>query len=642
MTRRLALLVVLAIAAAASLRAGDVATSPPAFGAISGLVTDAQSGAAIHGAVVQLAGGPDRPGAGKVVTTDSLGRFVFPLVEPGETYYLEGQRHGYAPGWNGLSTAIAGLPGDRIPRIRIVPGQWKQNVAISLSRWGEICGDARDERGEPISGVVVRSYRRLMVRGQLALVASGTAMTDDRGSYRIASLYPGEHIVSVPSVQSTVPMGMPDGERSRPVGSRSAQEVPLGSAASVDMPPIAQTASLRQIASIYPIAASRRGQPRAYSPTFYPTAVSPSDAVGVKVGPGTVVHGIDIYLQARASAPLAGRLTNIGTVAEPTLLRLLLPGTESLGVGGEVATTFATSDGSFEFLNVPTGNYVLVAQNGITTLTEGGADQDLPDPPGFAATSRSAGAVTGSWSLQYTTVIGRSAAFFLSAPVQVTTQPAAPLEIAVQPFGRLVGTVLLDGTTQLPKTRTALAFRAWPATFNASVATMSGDLVSTGARHDFVIDGLAPGLYELAPSSLQIKSITSPSGEVQDGVIQLAPGEERRLSVILTDHRTELSGHVRASEARLDEGVSVVVFPANPARWSSMALVPRGARSVRAGHDGVFLVKGLPEGDYLVAAIPSAATEQWLDEAWLKNRSRSADRVTVRLGSPTQMDLTVR
>ena len=57
-------------------------------------------------------------------------------------------------------------------------------------------------------------------------------------------------------------------------------------------------------------------------------------------------------------------------------------GSEQLGFGSEAATTVVERDGSFTFLNVPAGEYTLLAQAVFGEFTSGNGEVALPDAPG--------------------------------------------------------------------------------------------------------------------------------------------------------------------------------------------------------------------------------------------------------------------
>ena len=56
-------------------------------------------------------------------------------------------------------------------------------------------------------GAYVRVLPQVLIAGRTQWLAGAVAVTDDRGAYRIAGLGPGKYVVSVPSMQATLPVG---------------------------------------------------------------------------------------------------------------------------------------------------------------------------------------------------------------------------------------------------------------------------------------------------------------------------------------------------------------------------------------------------------------------------------------------------
>src|SRR6185295_7450139 len=99
-------------------------------------------------------------------------------------------------------------------------------------------GTVVDEIGEPAIGVEVRALRRVFASGRARYQASGaTGTTDDRGTFRMPSLQPGDYIVVVPSTSASIPaayfaQGLPNSSEFSgvirelsPLGSRRNQQI---------------------------------------------------------------------------------------------------------------------------------------------------------------------------------------------------------------------------------------------------------------------------------------------------------------------------------------------------------------------------------------------------------------------------------
>jgi protocatechuate 3,4-dioxygenase beta subunit len=94
-------------------------------------------------------------------------------------------------------------------RIGLREKQWFNEADIKLWKPGAISGRVLDEFGEPMVATYVRAIARQMVAGRAQFIAGPVALTDDRGEYRIPNLPPGQYLVQVPSVQTTVATDMP-------------------------------------------------------------------------------------------------------------------------------------------------------------------------------------------------------------------------------------------------------------------------------------------------------------------------------------------------------------------------------------------------------------------------------------------------
>jgi hypothetical protein len=96
-----------------------------------------------------------------------------------------------------------------------------------------------------------------------------------------------------------------------------------------------------------------------------------------------------------------------------------------------------------------------------------------------------------------------------------------------------------------------------------------------------------------------------------------------------TDRPPELSGSV-ALTADAPGAVTVVVFPADESAWVGYGSESRRLVSVKTDASGQFLVRGLPAGEYLVAAVPDRLASEWPRPTVLSSLAASATRVRVR------------
>src|SRR5438552_18542859 len=112
--------------------------------------------------------------------TSEAGKFIIRDVPAGK-YELTVTRPGYVQSDQSLT-----LEDDPRPR----------NVIVALNPTGAISGRIFDEFGEPVIGAEVRAMKSFYQRGGRILVPMQSAVTDDRGEYRLFWLPPGRYFVS--------------------------------------------------------------------------------------------------------------------------------------------------------------------------------------------------------------------------------------------------------------------------------------------------------------------------------------------------------------------------------------------------------------------------------------------------------------
>ena len=81
---------------------------------------------------------------------------------------------------------------------------------------------------------------------------------------------------------------------------------------------------------------------------------------------------------------------------------------------------------------------------------------------------------------------------------------------------------------------------------------------------------------------------------------------------------------------------TIIVFAADAEKWFD------GSRYVRAARpdvQGQYIIKALPPGDYLAAAIDSVQDGMWNDPEYLESIRRYGQKLTLREGESTTMAL---
>jgi hypothetical protein len=625
-----------------ALTAGPSQQPAPVPGAIAGVVIDAVTGKPVAGARVSLRH-VDALGAGPRILTDARGRFVFAGLSPANDYFLDAARFGYANtryGWNapGGSSALSA-----IRRIVVAEGQVVEDIRIPLWRLGSISGRVVDERGEPVVGVVVRAFTMANIAGQAQPVAGALATTDDRGVYRLPDIAPGRYVIAVLSVQSTVLSSTPEVSQLRAVGELASGGIGGGRGAVVASPGIDVDGEHRLVLSNFatPPPPSRT-ESRAYPAVYYPVAGSAADATPIDMNYGDVRTGIDFQLQPVRAARVSGRI-DAGAMPIPRfLLRLLPKGSEQLGFGAEAATTQVESNGAFTFLNVPAGDYTLIAQGTVMDFSATDQDARLPDAPGFPAGGISVGSKPGAPGLGYLVRAGTSEAGWARMPLSVGGTIIDFVIVPVHPAARIRGRIQFADGVKPPQLPFILLF-AQPANGDPSLGNPSGRTAQNDPTFAFEIPGLLAGTYLL--DTLSFVGML-PISVMWDGRDMKDIGFDGTLGrdfddvvVTLTNRSSEIKGTVRDDNG--PAAGAVLVFPAERERWTNYGWTPTRLQSVPAASNGVYRATRLPEGEYLVIAVDARLSKAWLDAKFLAAAAPLAKRIAVKWGEDVSLDLPI-
>lgn len=624
------------------------ASRQPNPGAISGVVVDATTGRPVPGAIVSLgridpSNVPGQPIAPLPrMATDARGRFVFRDLTPSPNYFLGARRFGYTYTRYGWTKPNGPLTISDILKIDVGENQWVSDVKIPLWRLGSIGGRVVDERGEPVVGVAVRTFSVAKVSGHNQLVAGDLAVTDDRGAYRIADLERGRYVVAVLSVQSTVLTSTAEKPQQRAIGEIETGGIGAGRGSTISLPAIDVDGRHRLAMSNFATPPPpNAGDSRAYPPVFYPAARTIQTAESIELDYGDVRTGVDFQLQPVRTVRVSGLLTG-ALIPGDFLLRLLPAGGERLGFGSEVATTLVEKDGSFTFLNVPEGQYTLLAQASVMDFTTGSASNRLPDAPGFPGGGISVGSMPGAPGLSYLTRSGAPSSVWSRINVDVGLQDLSGLVVPLHPTIKITGRLVFAEGTPVPSLDRALLLGAQPANGDPSLGQPIGFTTRNDPTFSFTIDGLFGGQYLLRSSFLSygVVSIVWDGREVRDTGFDASAGSDfTGVVVTLTDKKVEINGTV--SDARPSGRAAVLAFPADPARWTNYAWDATAFKTARAGSNGSFQIQNLPAGDFNVIAVDASQIDEWTDPDFLKAAAPLAQRVTVKWGDKPTVNLAV-
>ena len=137
-------------------------------------------------------------------------------------------------------------------------------------------------------------------------------------------------------------------------------------------------------------------------------------------------------------------------------------------------------------------------------------------------------------------------------------------------------------------------------------------------------------------SGWTIKEIASDGRDYADAPIDVRSGQRiEAVTIVITNKFPTLRGQLVDEKAQPAEG-TVILFPDDPSKWGEGS---RLVRSARPDMTGVFEVKYVPPGDYLIAPIDYAQTGAWDDPDFLKALQDNATKVTVREGAAASVNL---
>jgi hypothetical protein len=616
-------------------------------GAISGVAVDASTNQPISGVIIYLGLAGRGPAAQpNRQTTDAKGRFVFSHLPSSNTYFINASKFGYFDGHYGRSST-----GQTGALIVVAEGQWVRDLTVGMTRGGTITGAVLDDHAEPLVNAYVRVLRQIRVGGQPQIAAGPIGVTDDRGVYRISRLAAGEYFVVMPSVQNAVPATTTTATLARVDAKSVAAMEAAGRTVTFDDPVVEADAQNQIVIGRYPMPPrSSDGRPRAYPVTFFPAAQTIASATPVVLSAGEERGGIDLRVSPVPTVRISGLVDGPPESVRNLTLRLMLPGTEDLGQGSEVATALVGAGVRFTFVNVPAGVYVLDARPVVAELQVGGlgtgAQRFLPATPGVLG-SLSGGLVFSAPEFTELPALPASGSggYWARQTVVVEDRDIANLVVTMHKSVAL----MLHGAWE--DGRPTVAPGQAPDTIYAASAHGSASLGVIRSRFEvsppdtFVLEGLMPGEYAIGASQT-IKSIVCGGRDHTYLPFDASTGSDfTDCSITFTERTVRISGTVRDARGKAARETAVIVFPAERAQWNVWGPQPARAASLQVSTAGGYRFQPLPEGDYYVIAVPVDLLSAWQEPKFLEAAAPEATRVRLawsKEGKDVVQDLTLK
>ena len=609
----------------------NVRRVPIGSATISGTVTVGDTGQPVRGARVSLngstrapetttpfvvppagsrGGGPGMSGGmslSRSVLTDAQGQFSFGKLPAGQ-FTLNASR-------NQLLAASYGQlrPNGQGTVIQLADGQ-QLRANLRLARGGVLTGTVTGQDGDPQPFAQIRALRYVMTNGLKRLQQTGGASTDDRGTYRLSGLQPGDYLIAaVPNTGDFM------SERMMADSVAIEQAIMAGPVQPAAAPGLPPTVTVQ----VSPPQQGPSEGPPGYLPTYYPGTLSVSQATAITIAANDERGGVDIQVMPVQAATIQGSV--VTPLAQGVAVQLNLLSDDPLNASTSPSSTRMGAEGRFTFRNVAPGSYTVLAQTvvappQVTIINGVPSPQPTGPPPRLDDSQR-------LW--------GR-------ADVSVDGPTAVSVSISLQAGRSISGTVVFDMAQPPDLARARLMVTLGPA---PSLQPLNFGALPTGQIGPdgrFTIVGVIPGQYFLRAGGGIMKSAIVGGQDTLDFPLEFTGERDVNDAVVtLTDKFSELSGVLTDAAGKPAVDYSIIVAPVDQRFWR-----PGGRRIMMTRPDtsGRYTFRSLPPGDYMLAAVTDLDQGGQYDPEFLKAVAEGggAVRVNIAEGAKVAQDLSFR
>ena len=341
----------------------------------------------------------------------------------------------------------------------------------------------------------------------------------------------------------------------------------------------------------------------AYAPIYFPGTVVESEAQRLTLRAGQVIEGIVMTLQPIKAWRVSGTVT--GSDGKPLDSAMIL--VSSVEVSPNASRGFTAPvrpDGAFTINGLAPGSYTVRAQRGM--MMPG----DVPEEASTTVTVIDADVDDVRLAaVKPSTLSGRIV-------VDPAAAPSLPkdLTLSARPISSVGSAVIF-----VPPTRVGDDFAFELKSYPGSTR------IALGAGFDQTVAGWA------------VRAIRVNGIDVTDA-IEVKPNQNiSGIDVELTNKLTAVAGVVKDTRGDAVKRYTAVAFAQDRNKWAS----PRYASSGHPGADGRFTIRGLPAGEYYIAAVDALEPGQERDAAFFERLRASATAISLNDAETKDLQLRV-